>query len=380
MRTQGLRGRLWLRGRFRPGWLLWERGRLTEVEEGEPPRRRRAALQDLGETRILPGLVDTLLHGFAGVDAASTSPEELDRMTRAVAATGTTTALVGLYPLTPAAARRSARAWDGWRRLRGRPRCRVPGWHVEGPFVAPEMRGALPAGGIRPPSARAAAAFVRACGGWLRISTLAPELPGAAEAAAVFRHHGVLPSIGHTACGYEEVLTLAREGPVAITHLGNRMPPLRARQPGPIGAAMAGHVPWTGVIPDGVHVSPDTLALWSRWPPLRERLLFQSDAIAAAGLAALDFRAGGQRLRRDGPVARDVRGGLAGGLDSLFDGLRARIRDGSLDWCRALRGAAEVPGRLLGDCGRLESGLRADLVALDEDDTVLRVWIGGRLL
>lgn len=376
MNARGVAGRLWLRGRFRAGWLRWERGRIVQVGEGEPPRRLRAALLDCRGLRIVPGFVDTLLHGFGGVDASDASPQRIAEMSAAVARAGVTTVLSGIYPLPFERLRALKAAYDGFRRLRTRG-ARIAGWHQEGPFIAPQMRGALPPEGIAEPSAAAAEALVAACGGCLRMSTIAPELPGAAAAGQLLRRAGVIPSIGHCAAGYGDCARLAEGGDVAVTHLCNRVPPLQAREPGPVGFALGGRARWVGVIPDGVHVAPPLLSLLAETAMLRERLMFQSDNLSHAGLDAAEFTAAGLRLHRDGPAARDDGGRLAGTLDALPALLAARVLDGTLTWAQAIRGGCEVPGSILGDCGRLEPGLRADVVALRADDQVEAAWVGG---
>jgi cytosine/adenosine deaminase-related metal-dependent hydrolase len=56
------------------------------------------------------------------------------------------------------------------------------------------------------------------------------------------------------------------------------------------------------------------------------------------------------------------------------------VRDGTLDEAQALRLGCETPGALLGDCGRLEPGLRADFALLRGASglEVERAWVGGR--
>ena len=374
----GLRGRIWLDGRLRAGWVTWARGRVAEVGSGEPPRALRGALGELGGGALLPGFVDTLLHGYGGTDCATGTAQQLHRMTLALAATGVTTALAGMYPAPVEDLRKAARRWDNWRGLRGAARTRIVGWHVEGPFIEPEMRGALPRRGVVRPSADAAARVVQACGGWLRMSTLAPERAGALDAAEEFRAADVMPSIGHTAATLLDCEALAANGDVAMTHLGNRMPPLSAREPGPIGFAMEGGAQYVAVIPDMVHVAPETLRLWAATRTLRDGLMACSDNLSHAGLPAADFRAGGQRLSRSGAVAVDADGGLAGTLDSLPELLMRCVRDGFLELSDVVRIGCVNPGRLFGDCGRIEPGMRADFVTLLDDRTVGKVWIGGR--
>lgn len=375
---KGVRGRLWREGAFADGHLLWERGRIARIGSGPPPRTLAAAVEDLGRTRLVPGFVDTLLHGFAGVDTNDGDADALDHLATALARSGVTSACAGMYPESLAALRGAARRWHRWRARRTRGRTRFLGWHLEGPFIPAEMAGGLPTADLLEPSARAARRLLAACGGWLRICTLAPELPGALAAARVLRDGGVLPSIGHTRAGFAECAALAAEGEVAMTHLGNRCLPFVAREPASIGFAMAGGPDWIAAIPDGVHVAPAALEIFASHPRMAGKLMFVSDDLAAAGTAAVAFHAGGKALHRDGVAARDAGGALAGTLEPLPELLRRRVAAGELSLAQAISGGCEVPGRWAGDCGRLAAGLRADLVALDARGGVARVWLGGR--
>lgn len=377
----GLRAQLWLNGRFAPGWMTWSRGKLDRVEIGAPPRGMAAQLEDFSSARVAPGFVDTLLHGFAGVDCGGGDASELERLTCAAAASGVTSFLAGFYPRPPAEMRKAARAWDAWReRAKSKALARVVGWHVEGPFISQEYRGQLPADGIQDPSAVNAKRFVESCGGWLKLSTIAPEVPGALDAAEVFRAAGVMPSIGHTQAGYLDCEALAANGEVAVTHLGNRVLPLAAREPGPIGFAMEGRAAWTGVIPDMIHVAPETLRLWAGSARLGPRLMAQSDCLSHTGLAAKDFVSGGKKLHRSGAVALDDKDALSGTLDPLPLLLHRCVRDAVLDEAQAIRLGCETPGAFVGDCGKLAVGLRADFVLLRGEAglEVERAWVGGR--
>lgn len=375
---KGIQARLWNGRRFAPGWMTWKAGRIDRIAFEPPSRAQQAHLQDLGQSRIAPGFVDTLLHGFGGVDCGEGTGLQLDRMSRGLAATGVTTAYAGFYPLSLAELRRAARRWDTWKTKRGGVRTRFPGWHLEGPFLAPAKRGALPRKDLQKPSHEMGAKLVTACGGWLSICTIAPELKGALDATESLRAAKVLPSIGHSDAGYLDCSALAADGPVAMTHLGNRIPPLTAREPGPIGFAMEGGAEFVAVIPDMIHVAPETLRLWAGTKAMRESLMACSDNLSHAGLPAEDFRAGGQKLRRSGAVAVDRDGGLAGTLDCLPELLLRAHRDGYLSLADVFRIGCTNPGRLVGDCGILAEGKRADFLVVENDLSVGPVWVGGR--
>ncbi|MGB0951943.1 MAG: N-acetylglucosamine-6-phosphate deacetylase [Planctomycetota bacterium] len=375
---KGIQAKLWNGRRFATGWMTWKAGRIDRISFEAPTRSVRAGLQDLGQSRIAPGFVDTLLHGFGGIDCGEGNAAQLDRMSRGLAATGVTTAYAGFYPLSLPQLRSAARRWNTWKTRRGTARTRFPGWHLEGPFLAPSKRGALPRKDLQKPSAQAAQKLITACGGWLSLCTIAPELKDVADAAEVLRKANVMPSIGHSEATHLDCTAMAANGPVAMTHLGNGMPPFHVREPGPLGFAMEGSAEHVAVIPDMIHVAPETLQLWARNKAMKGSLMACSDNLSHAGLPAEDFKAGGLRLRRSGAVAVDRKDALAGTLDTLPELLFRAHRDGYLSLADVFRLGCTNPGRLAGDCGSLEQGKRADFLVVEEDLGVGAVWIGGR--
>ena len=375
---KGIRASLWNGKIFAPGWMTWAGGKIDQVGFGEPPRKLGDQLQDLGTSEVMPGFVDTLLHGFAGVDCGDGTAVALDRMSRALAATGVTSAYAGMYPLSLADYRKAAKRWGQWKSKRGTARTRFVGWHSEGPFIARTKRGALPAKAILKPSTEAAQELVAACNGWLKLCTFAPEVKGALDACQAMRDLGVMPSVGHSDATYLDCEAAAATGELAITHMGNRIEPLTAREPGPIGFAMDGGFHWAAVIPDMVHVAPETLRLWARTPSLRKRLMACSDNLSHAGLPAESFTSGGKKLSRSGAVAVDSKGGLCGTLDAMPEMLLRLLRDGFINMQQLVRLGCEVPGALIGDCGRLEVGYRPDFVVLENQKRIGAVWISGR--
>jgi N-acetylglucosamine-6-phosphate deacetylase len=375
---KGIRAKLWDGKQFTAGWMTYDKGVITKVSFRNPSPKRAAELHDLSGCCIMPGFVDTLLHGYAGVDCGEGTAARLQKMTQSLAHTGVTTALAGFYPTKSDGLQRAARNWNKWSALRGK-RTHVAGWHVEGPFVAREMSGALPKAAMRKPSAKAAQEFVDACGGWLAMATLAPELDGAFEASEVLRANKVIPSVGHSRATALDCEVLRANGKIAATHLGNRMTSLSARELGPIGAAMRGEIDYAAVIPDMIHVGGDTLNLWANTPKLKNKLMACSDNLSHAGLRAKRFMAGGQLLSRSGAVAIDRRGNLGGTLDSLPELLLRAHRDGFLSFAQVVRMGCQVAGDMLGDCGRLKEGRRADFVEyVVSENNIGQVWCKGR--
>lgn len=379
-----MRGRLWLNGEFHSGWLSWKGGKIVRVARGSPPRRLASSIEDLGNARIAPGFVDTLCHGFCGHSAPFATVEELLEMAHSLAKEGVTSVLSGFYPISNAQLRVARERWSklrqhGRRSADSRGTARLEGWHLEGPFLGKEMAGALPQGELRRPTKRAVRDIFKAVGGYLRMMTLDPCLPGALELVVALQSQGCIPSFGHTQAGYSTCSQiLARAGgSIGMTHLGNRMLPLQARELGPIGLAMEGKIPWVGVIPDGNHVCPETLKLWANTPRLMKQIMFQSDNLSHAGTPVKSFKAGGLLLSRKGSAAKRPDGGLGGTMDALPRLLFARLKDGSLNWAQIIQGGCIRPGEMFGNRGVFLKGKLADLVALGPTGKILSTWVGG---
>jgi N-acetylglucosamine-6-phosphate deacetylase len=214
--------------------------------------------------------------------------------------------------------------------------------------------------------------------------TLAPELPGAAEAIGLLERAGVVVGLGHTgadAHGFGVALGALRRP--LVTHLFNGMAPLHHRTPGPVAAALdalARGAADVELIADGVHVADETVHLVFAIDP-GQHVVLVSDAMVAAGMPDGDFELGSVRVRvADGrALTRADPPSLAGGTSHAADLVRRCVVHARVDPVAAVAAATATPAALLGldDRGRLAPGLRADLVVLDEDWRVRRVMRGG---
>ena len=377
---QGIYANIWNGKEFSLGWMLWADGFITHLEFKKPNKTIKKQLVIAPERYLMPGFVDTLLHGYSGIDCGSGSVKGLKKLTTNLAYEGVTTALAGFYPTTNRNLHYAAKRYDKLRDLDGI-RTRIAGWHVEGPFISRRMAGALPKSAISSPSRKAAIEFVESCGGWLKMSTVSPEFTRIDEVQEVFNTYAVCPSVGHTRATYLDCKMLGANGAIGATHLGNRMLPLSARELGPIGFAMAGGFDWVSVIPDGVHVDFDTLALWATTSKLKNKLMACSDNLSYAGTLKKSFYSGEQKLHRSGCVALDETEGLAGTLESLSQLLLRALRDGHLTLSQVINHGCSVPGDFIGDCGRIQINRRADFVEyFPKSRSLGDVWVQGECL
>jgi N-acetylglucosamine-6-phosphate deacetylase len=368
------------------GWIARphgvQRGRLVLGERIErlDLEGRVAPEPDDDAPRYLPGFVDAHVHGGGGGDTMD-GPGGVRTLARHHLAHGTTTLLPTTitHPWEDVLA-----ALDGVAEVRAEAAAGdalpdLPGAHLEGPFVSPDRLGAQPPFALPPTPERVAEVVAT---GVVRVVTLAPELDGAEAAARAFAAAGVRVSVGHTRADAATVARIAAAvrdegGTLGFTHLYNAMGGLEGRAPGVVGACFADADAFAELILDGHHVEP--VAFLAARAAKPGRLLLVTDAIRACGLPEGETELGGQRVTVAGGAARLADGTLAGSVLTLDVALRNAVAAGlSLD--QAARLVAGVPAAYLGltDRGRLETGLRADVVELSADLRVRRVFAAGR--
>jgi len=355
-------------------------GRIIAV--GAPLRG--GELVDLGSRWLVPGLIDTHVHGGGGAQLASADPDEIAAAAAFHAQHGTT-ALLATTVSAPVRSLASilaaiADVAEGARRG-AQPGAQVLGAHLEGPFVSRRRAGALDPASFLDPDPRVLEALLAAGRGSVRIVTLAPELPGALELVGALARAGVIASVGHSDATYEQVRLAALAGARSVTHAFNAMRPLHHREPGVLGAAL--DLPALGceLIADGHHVSAPALrlALGAKGPGA---IRLVTDAMQAAGMPDGEYRLG--RARVEVAQGRAVLAGsdtIAGSTLTMDAAVATMAALCGLSVPQAAALASTVPARLLGlgeRKGAIAPGYDADLTILGEDLAACGTLVGGR--
>lgn len=351
--------------------LLVENGLVAAiVPEDEAPQGLRVTLP--GGT-LAPGLVDLQVNGGDGimVDGAA----DLTRIARICAAharLGATGVLPTLITDTPSATAAVIAAGIA------AARAATPGFlglHLEGPHLDSRRQGAHDPALIRPMTAADLALLCDAATELPALMvTLAPAAATPAQISQLSRA-GVVVSLGHAECTHDQAQAAIDAGARCATHLFNAMSQLANREPGLVGAVLGGHI-HAGLIADGLHVHRATLriALAAR----AEGLFLVSDAMAVAGTDLAMFNLGGRPIHRHDGRLTLPDGTLAGADLSLPQAIAILIRTLGIAPVRALAMATRIPAELIGSrTGCLKPGLPADMVYLDTDWVLQRVWRGG---
>jgi N-acetylglucosamine-6-phosphate deacetylase len=354
-------------GGFVDGTLAHLGGRIRSVE-GTPIADERA--RDEARTIVLPGFIDSHVHGGAGRDTME-GGDAIDRIARMHVRHGTTSLLATTMTAPLPEIEFAMSALGGACRTRRSGAARVLGVHLEGPYINPQKLGAQP-DFVRPVSIpELLALHVLAP---IVLITLAPEMPGNLDIIPALRAAGFRVQIGHTLGTYEDAVAALERGAGGFTHLFNAMSGMHHRAPGIVGAALA-HAQHAEVIPDLLHVHPGALRAALRAIP---GLFCVTDSTAATGMPDGEYRLGSHRVTKCMGGVRLPDGTLAGSTLTMDQALRnlvalgLSLREASL---RVSTHAADYLG--LQDRGRIDDGLRADLVVLDRDLALQRVLVEG---
>ena len=354
--------------------VLIEDGKIASLE-----RERGDEELDLAGTTLLPGFIDVHIHGSVGIDVMDATAEQLAEVSVFLASQGIT----GWVPtFVPAADKDYASGVEAIAKAASISRgARVLGVHYEGPFVNSAQCGALHTEYFKTYSSSRDVEALPVPGNLVRMTTLAPEIDGGVDLVRELKSRGWVISIGHTRASLDILDEALAAGARHMTHFMNAMSPLHHRAPGPIAWGLAHDDVTCDIIADGIHLDPFMLRLLLKVKSERGISLI-SDAIAAAGKGNGDYQIWGETISvKDGRTS-NAAGSIAGSVITMLDAVQL-MRSLDVSYVQLAQMASLNPARLLGldhECGSIEVGKRADLVAIDQDGNVRLTLIGGRIV
>ena len=161
------------------GHIVVEADKIRTVASGPPPPGYQTIVAN--DRLVVPGFIDLHIHGAGGWDTSA--PQSVLNLARILAENG----VAAFYP-TPAttdpqsflghlSSIREAKALQ--QNMGGAGGAEILGIHIEGPFLNPEQKGAMPEEHLLNPDSALMERFENCAPGLIKRVTLAPELPGA---------------------------------------------------------------------------------------------------------------------------------------------------------------------------------------------------------
>ncbi len=366
------------------GNVLVDSGRIAACGFA-PPRERVQTIAGNGAL-LTPGLIDIHTHGN-GTFVYECGPEALVEGLANLPKFGTTCVLPTLYRVMDRPSLKKlaalAAALDNVQGVR------VPGFHLEGPFLA------LPGAGAEtiPGDVELLNDLLAACNGRVTAMSISPDTPNILPIIERLVERGVVPLMTHTRASVQQTVAAIAAGARHATHFYDVFPVPVETDPGvrPVGAVetiLADRRVSVDFIADGVHVDPMAIraALAAKG---YGGVILITDSNIGAGLPAGEYDTPWNLSVRADPdgAARIVepaamRGSLAGSSLTMDRGMRNLLNWLDLPAEQVWAMGTENPARVMGlrDLGAIRVGAAADLVLWDDKLHVRKTWLAGELV
>jgi N-acetylglucosamine-6-phosphate deacetylase len=251
------------------------------------------------------------------------------------------------------------------------------GMHLEGPYFNPGKAGAHDTACIRTATHEELDVLLEAGKDVITYLTLAPEC---VEESVLQRlvESGIVLSAGHSLATYDQAMHFFQNGVTAVTHLYNAMSGIDTKQPGLAAATLDYGQAWTGIIVDGEHCHPYAVRLAKKM--LGEKLLLISDCAACVGsdIPFTDFGNFKAYYRNGRCETEDGR--LAGSALTMLQAVQNTVNIVGIPVDEAIRMATLYPAQVLRlehKVGQLVPGAAANVVVLNQELALQRVWVDG---
>lgn len=355
------------------GYVQIENGKIVSIGSALYSGKDKNVIDGKGLT-AMPGFVDIHIHGSCGIDFMDANKEDIKTIADSLYKEGVTTFLATTLTsdfeslkrvcLTVAEAKKEVPS--------------LGGIHFEGPYINAKYKGAQNEAFIRNPDIAEFNELCKLSDNNVRYISMAPEKEGAIDFIKNATKNGVTVSAGHTDATFDEVKKGIDAGLTNTTHTHNAMSGHHHRNPGVVTAAMYFDELYTEVICDKIHVCPNTLkAFFKVVGP--DRFVMITDALKAKHSTLEHFQLFGLDCERKNGAAYLLSGPLAGSLLSMDQGLRnvKEVTGCSLIDLAKISSRNAAKSLHMNDIGEIKEGYKADIVLLDNDLQVQKVYKNG---
>ncbi len=334
---------------------------------------------------LAPGLIDAQINGALGLDFSS----EVDILEKnALVKASLYLPKTGVTAFLPTIVSSSSKTYRNIVPLisgieKGYPGAEILGWHLEGPFISPEMKGAHCQEKLSNFSFGIDSLY-KLYGNLsdVLMVTLDPNLEGALDIIRHLVSLNIIVSAGHTNCPIRELEQYMHSGLRCLTHLFNCMPAIHHREPGIVCLGLISDRLYSSIIADGYHVSKEVLSLAFR--ANSNRIFIVSDAISALGLGdGLYFLGEKEVMVRENQAHLKGSNQLAGSVTPLDAAIRFLHFNCQVPIEKALEAASLVPAIALKvdhRKGSIREGYDADFVVFDARLQVLATFCKGKMV
>ena len=352
-------------------WIAVKDGMIEALLPASSPIPGDAQIIDLKGNYLSPGWIDLHCHGAGGYEFIDGTREAILSACNLHAAHGTRI----LYPTVSATDIPTIEKF-----LIALDACHqdadliIPGAHLEGPYLAPEMCGGQDPQYITAPIEKDYTALIKRFGDLIVRWDYAPERDDGTFQKAL-NDHGIVSSIAHSTAEYEDVQRVLALGCRLITHLYSCTSTVTRHQGfrhlGIIESSYLLDDIYVEAIADGCHLPAELLRLIVKIKGT-EKVCLITDAIRHAGLTEITGQAGGTDsvpyIIEDGVAKLADRSAFAGSI-ATTDVLLRRTCKAGIPMPQVIRMMTKTPAEVMGlqEYGSIAPGYRACFTVFDEN-------------
>ncbi len=334
---------------------------------------------DVSGRLICPGFVDLLVHGGGGFGFADENDSSVEKVARYFLEHGSTSVLASLFAKPEELLLKDLRRLADY--IESHPESNIRGIHMEGPYLNKQLKGAMNESYLWEPTVESWNKIWEASKGYIKIMTIAPELPGAPAVMRSAARQGVVLSIGHSMATYDEIEVAIDNGAAHVTHMFNAMSPFHHRHPGIILSSLLRNELKIELIADTLHVHPAVMELLIKMKGA-SGIILVSDSIRAGGMHEGEYEFADQKVFMKENKAFLEDGTLAGSTLTLNIAVKNMVETANAKITEAVRMASLNGAKVVNfehKKGILAVGKDADIVVLNDDYEVETTILGGRI-
>lgn len=328
---------------------------------------------------IVPGFIDTHIHGFKGHGTDVCTTEGILQMSKDLAQYGVTSFNPTLYPQPLEQMKDTIKKCVA--AMGKEEGAHIMGLHLEGPFISPKKLGVQKPDTLQKPSVEVMNQLWEASEGHIVNMTVAPEEKGMRELALNCLEKGIVLQAGHTNAKYKNMIEGIECGILHSTHFFNAMSPLHHRDPGCVGAVLINSEMSCEIIADGVHVHKDLFKLLAK-EKSAEKIVLVTDALTPTEQQVPPLYANGEEVEfTGGCFHRKEDGVIAGSALTMRQGVENLVSFGyTLPY--AVRCATANPARIMhyNKKGIIAPTYDSDIVIMDKDFAIKLVMVSGNIV
>ena len=332
---------------------------------------------DIANKMLMPGFIDVHTHGRSGYEFTDGNLDHLKTMCKDKLSEGVTSWLPTTLTLGNEALANALKNADEYTKS-GAIGAKVPGVHLEGPYINEKCLGAQNPAFVRKPDVEE----VKALDSIYKVLKVsyAVEVEGGSKFSSELLAAGITPSCVHSQATYKEFLAGYDHGLRNLSHFCNQMTALHHRDIGLVGAGLHHSEVFIEMICDKIHLCSDMIKLIFQLKDINHILLI-TDACQAAGMPDGEYEIGGLPLiLKDGAARLASNGALAGSVLVMNKALKNVYEITGLPLSQLVKTTSwnQACSLNLSKLGRIEPGYCADLAVLDDEFEVCKVWVDGK--